>query len=152
MHPLEILRVAEGLRATNRPECCRVAVGRAYYAAHLSVVRFLEEVGWRVTRKGYGHAEARALLTILGNPILDLAAENLSNLYEWRVAADYRLDDPWAESPDNAELACKAAVDVVNAAFLITQSPLKSQMFEAMGCMFVSRWACKMGGGKPWWI
>ena len=31
MHPLEILRVAHGLLSTERPECWRVSVGRAYY-------------------------------------------------------------------------------------------------------------------------
>ncbi len=151
MHPIEILQVARGLLATERPECSRVSVGRSYYAAHLFTVRVLHELGWHVPHKGWGHNQAWGLLGIFGTKELTEAGERLKNLYEWRLLADYRLDDEWPESADNAKLACDDALDVINAVHTLSIEPLRGAAVEALAAVAATRLYCFIRGRQYRW-
>jgi hypothetical protein len=151
MDPIKLLTVATDLRLTNRPECCRVAIGRFYYGAHHVVVQVFGELGWNVSRKSYGHVEARVLLTLSGDTALLDAGKSLGDLYDWRVEADYRLDNPWAEVPGNADIALATANDVVGAAYSMRVEPMKSKIIAVLAQMAVARGMIAMAGRKVRW-
>ncbi len=104
MDPRLFLVVAETLVASVRPQppapggpCepeCRTAIGRAYYAAFLTALEFLEWMGVRVTNNAQCHTGVQFALNNSGHVILAQVASTLNTLAEFRRTADYDLRDP----------------------------------------------------------
>jgi hypothetical protein len=102
--------VADGADIT--PASCRSAISRAYYAAYLSVVAFLEEMGVALIGDEK-HKQAVILLGGSGDTLLDGAANALGDLRRHRFVADYQLQETDPEGLAFARLRVKDATDVL---------------------------------------
>lgn len=104
MNPRLFLTVGETLVASVRPQppapappCeaeCRSATSRAYYAAFLTALEFLEWMGVRVTNNAQCHTGVQFALNNSGHTTLVQVASALNTLAESRRSADYDMSDP----------------------------------------------------------
>ena len=115
MDPELFLKLAVTLKCTpgNRPEFYRTAISRAYYAAFNLGVEVLKSVGIRPTQGPGGHGELRNCLNACGDPICGKISSRLGTLHTRRIAADYAMTSPSAETQSEAELACQEATAIV---------------------------------------
>jgi hypothetical protein len=114
MHPTAFLNLADRLiQNEKRPEGFRSATSRAYYAAHLSALAFLGEMGITLLGGPHGHEDVcRHLEGSADEALLD-AGQLLRDLRGSRNEADYDLTTKEPESEANARLHFEEASTII---------------------------------------
>src|SRR4051812_31175554 len=79
------------LSPTLDPAACRSAISRAYYAAFLVALEFLDRINVVVGRSPQAHVTVQHALNNSGSPALAAASTKLGTLHSERLAADYDL-------------------------------------------------------------
>ena len=92
---------------------CRSAISRAYYAAYLVGVAYLDRMGFSVANNHQSHVAVQRGLNNSGNATLRVASADLITLHVERRRADYDTKDRRPESVANAEVWVKLAAKVI---------------------------------------
>ena len=88
---------------------CRSAVSRAYYTVFHVASEYLEELGFILAERGPCHKALQFALKSSAHGAIVAIASQLDLLYTERLSADYDLNRPRTENPNQAEALCQQA-------------------------------------------
>jgi hypothetical protein len=113
MQPLDFCNLAERLIAREKnPEGYRSAISRAYYAAFLQAVDFLERMSVYLIGVNK-HEQATNFLCAAGDPDINGAGMMLGDLRDIRNLADYELTRKDVETEAKAQQCVDNARDII---------------------------------------
>lgn len=137
-----VLAAAPLTGGDGAPEC-RSATSRAYYAAFLAAVAFLDRIGFASQTSPSAHVDAQHALNNGGDELLRIAGAELYKLHRRRRLADYEVTNPVAEVPAEAAKDVNAATEILAALDEAAGYPL-----EQLGAIAsaISTW---VKGAKP---
>lgn len=117
MSPFEFQRLAERLLQNEKnPAGFRSAISRAYYAAFLTALSLLEDMGVVLGKLDLqAHKNIPLILKSTGDDAIIKVGEKLEGLRTDRNDADYKMKEIWPEEEGNAEGRVLTAQDIMAA-------------------------------------
>jgi len=110
----------------------RTSTSRAYYSVYHVGTEILEDMGFYVDKGPSGHAQVSMCLSNSGNDELKKAGSQLSDLYGYRVTADYRLHNARAENQKNVQADVLLAGKLIKTLDQVSRGPDRSQIVQAI--------------------
>lgn len=90
---MDFSELADELELVNKSSAKRTAISRWYYASYHASYQFLENIGINIPKKKQ-HKAVMVRLINSGNTELRRAGNKFKELQEYRIRADYHLEDP----------------------------------------------------------
>lgn len=117
MSPFEFLRLAERLLQNEKnPAGFRTAISRAYYAAFLTALSLLEEMGVVLgDLEEKKHKNIPMILKATGDDEIVKSGDKLDVLRSERNDADYKMKEKWPEEEGDAEARVLTAKGIMAA-------------------------------------
>ncbi|MCG2659468.1 MAG: hypothetical protein L6437_04380 [Kiritimatiellae bacterium] len=91
----------------------RSAVSRAYYGAFNYGRHLLRRLGFKHIADGGDHGIVWRFFQNCGERDIAIAGQNLANLQSDRVKADYKLNNPIFDNPNNVQLRILSAKSII---------------------------------------
>jgi uncharacterized protein (UPF0332 family) len=125
----DFLSVAKGLLSAGTEAAWRSAVSRAYYAIFHVARELLEDLGFAVPRGDRAHGHLWLRLSNCGDPPVENAGRELSDLRRERNRADYDVNVPLSSS--TAAALVRDAEQIMLALDGVVE-PTRTQITDAM--------------------
>jgi hypothetical protein len=127
------------------PATCRSAISRAYYAAFLVALEFLDRINVVVSRSPQAHVTVQHALNNCGSPALTAASTKLGALHSERLAADYDLARPNPERPAQAVAMLTLAQEVIDRLDRLVAGTAAVRFDRAAAAAAILNWAAVTG-------
>src|SRR5687768_2959177 len=128
MDPRDFITLAARLAAGSSASECRTAISRSYYAVFNVGAAHLRDLGFLVGKGAAAHGEVQKCLSNSRVPDVVLAGSQMNNLHSSRNRADYQLERPEVEKPDNAQAIVVLARDLIQALDVSFRGPQRAQL------------------------
>jgi len=115
VNPTDFLKLAEELCLKDDAASLRSAISRAYFASLLFAKRYINIVEKKPhVGEIKVHQEVKNYLSRSPDVELNELGDELKDLQDCRVAADYKMDDDFSENRKNAEDVFLRAEEVIS--------------------------------------
>jgi uncharacterized protein (UPF0332 family) len=114
------------------PAACRSAISRAYYAAFMVAIQFLNSIKLEVGKSPQAHVTVHRALNNSGNVDLQVVGNQLGTLYSERLTADYEPLKSKSNTTSHATIMVTLAKSIINDLESVLQSLDQNQTQQSI--------------------